>query len=111
MERWLGGNAWQSGASEGENVRLPGETEERNHDEVDESSRTGVGSRTDNTAFDGPGGSKERAAETGAKPIPGGAGAVERNWEETDRHCRRPAGRQVCLQTAPGFDDVSRSPA
>src|SRR5258706_12474401 len=28
-QRWLAGNAWQSGASEGENARFPGETDRK----------------------------------------------------------------------------------
>src|SRR5882762_11770718 len=33
-QRWLAGNAWQSGASEGENARFPGGTEGRTYEEV-----------------------------------------------------------------------------
>src|SRR5262249_42494451 len=51
------------------------------HDEVDEVVRCGA-CCGDGGAPGGGSGSKERAAEAGAEPVPGGVGAMERNREE-----------------------------
>src|SRR5437867_2217231 len=77
--RWWGGNAWQNGASEEEDVRLADVTEERKNEEAKVGGGFGVGHGVGGDASAGAGCGKERAAETGAEPFSGGAGTVERN--------------------------------
>src|SRR6266704_4082937 len=99
-------NTWPSHPSEGENVRCPGETEEKNHDEVEQVGRFGVGNGIGNVAGDGAGGGEERAAEASTEPVASGAGTMERNRTEADRDRGGFARGKVRLQAESGFADV-----
>ena len=71
------GNALHYGASEGENVRLAGVTEERKNEKAEMDGRAGRGSGYGSVAGIGAGSGEESATETGAEPVGGGAGAME----------------------------------
>src|SRR3981189_2330382 len=58
-QRWLAGNAWHSGASEGEHVRLPGETEGSTYEEVECGGRSGAGGWVGRASGGGAGCGKE----------------------------------------------------
>src|SRR5260370_25269514 len=82
-----GGNAWQSGASEGENVRSPGETEEKTYEEVECGGKSGAGGWVGRASGGGAGcGEEERSAKSGGESDAGGARAMERHLGEADRH-------------------------
>src|SRR5260370_35627685 len=64
-ERWLGGNSWESGTSEGENVRLPGETEEKTYEEVECGGKSCAGGWVGRASGGGAGCSKEARGTQG----------------------------------------------
>src|SRR5260370_37366195 len=99
----VGGNAEQSGASEGENVRVPGETEEKTYEEVECGGKSGAGGWVGRASGGGAGcGEEERSAKSGAESDAGGAGAGERHWAEADRHGGGFSRGQVRVQTESG---------
>src|SRR5882762_4793476 len=102
-QRWLGGNAWQSGASKGENARLPGETEGRTYEEVECGGMSGAGRRVGCASGGGAGcGKEERGTQGGGESDTGGPGAMERHRAEADRHGGGLPRGQVRVQTESG---------
>src|SRR5260370_13967265 len=102
-ERWLGGNSWESGTSEGENVRLPGETEEKTYEEVECGGKSCAGGWVGRASGGGAGCSKEaRGTQGGSESDAGGACTVERHRAQADRHGGGFSGGQVRVQAKPG---------
>src|SRR5205807_576930 len=99
----VGGNARQNGPSEGENVRFPGETEEKIYEEVECAGESCAGGWVGCGPSGGAGsGKEERAAEGGSKSDASGGGAMERHRAEADRHGGGLPRGQVRVQTKSG---------
>src|SRR5260370_34003686 len=82
-ERWLGGNSWESGTSEGENVRLPGETEEKTYEEVECGGKSCAGGWVGRASGGGPGCSNEASgAQGGSQHDTGGKSTTEAKRRE-----------------------------
>src|ERR1700674_4759247 len=82
-----GGNDWQSDASEKENVRIAGETEERIYEKVECGGKSCAGGRLGDAPGGGAGcGKAKRAAQGGGESDASGAGTMERHRAQIDRH-------------------------
>src|SRR5260370_21671161 len=96
-----GGNDWHGGACEGENVRLPGVTEEETYEEVERGGMSRAGRRA-RCASDGVAGKEERSAQACDEPFASGPGAMERHWAQIDHHGGGLPRGQVRVQTESG---------